>query len=229
MSARCGRRPARSARPSSPTTTRTPSPQGPGAGPVHRLLPAASTRTAFDQGLGDLITEVQATSRASSRTSTSPRSTTSGPRPSWWSTSPGRRRRAERTLFDIYVLLTFVEVDGDWKVDQVTDLNFARGSRRPRLDDLGDRHHNRRRPGTLSGPSTSYVSPARVPGSRRTAPRPPQRGPAWLTTTSSRGRRRRRRPRGPRGRARRPRRRRRLDPDLEDDDDLPRRRRRRRG
>jgi hypothetical protein len=30
-----------------------------------------------------------------------------------------------RTLYDVYFLLTFVEVDGVWKVDQVTDLNFA--------------------------------------------------------------------------------------------------------
>ena len=30
-----------------------------------------------------------------------------------------------RTLYDVYFLLTLVEVDGGWKVDQVTDLNFA--------------------------------------------------------------------------------------------------------
>lgn len=29
-----------------------------------------------------------------------------------------------RTLFDIYILLDFVHVDGQWKVDQLTDLNF---------------------------------------------------------------------------------------------------------
>ena len=29
-----------------------------------------------------------------------------------------------RTLRDLYVRLTFVEVDGEWKVDQVTDLNL---------------------------------------------------------------------------------------------------------
>jgi hypothetical protein len=31
----------------------------------------------------------------------------------------------KRTLYDIYILLTFVDVNGTWKVDQVTDLNFA--------------------------------------------------------------------------------------------------------
>ena len=79
---------------------------------------------AFEQGLGELITEVQATSegfvkevylseideeRAEAIVVTDV--TRDGP-------------GGPRTLFDIYVLLTFVEVDGEWKVDQVTDLNF---------------------------------------------------------------------------------------------------------
>ena len=33
-----------------------------------------------------------------------------------------------RTLIDVYFRLTFIEVDGEWKVDQVTDLNFDTGS-----------------------------------------------------------------------------------------------------
>jgi Mce-associated membrane protein len=33
-----------------------------------------------------------------------------------------------RTLRDFYVRLTFVEVQGEWKVDQVTDLNFDPGA-----------------------------------------------------------------------------------------------------
>ena len=33
-----------------------------------------------------------------------------------------------RTQRDLYVRLTFVEVDGKWKVDQVTDLNFDPGA-----------------------------------------------------------------------------------------------------
>jgi Mce-associated membrane protein len=32
-----------------------------------------------------------------------------------------------RTLYDIYFRLTFVRVGGDWKVDQVIDLNFGAG------------------------------------------------------------------------------------------------------
>lgn len=33
-----------------------------------------------------------------------------------------------RTLHDIYFRLTFVRVSGEWKVDQVTDLNFDTGA-----------------------------------------------------------------------------------------------------
>jgi hypothetical protein len=33
-----------------------------------------------------------------------------------------------RTLRDLYIKLTLVEVDGEWKVDQVTDLNFSPGT-----------------------------------------------------------------------------------------------------
>ena len=80
---------------------------------------------AFDQGLGDLITKVQATSEGFVKDV-------------YLSQVDEERGEAivradvtrsgaggERTLFDIYILLTFVHVDGAWKVDQVTDLNFA--------------------------------------------------------------------------------------------------------
>ena len=30
----------------------------------------------------------------------------------------------QRTLLDQYVLLTLIELEGGWKVDQVTDLSF---------------------------------------------------------------------------------------------------------
>lgn len=82
---------------------------------------------AFDQGLADVITEVEATStgfvkdvyvsevdeeRAQAIVVVDIEHTGSG---------------GPRTLFDIYFRLTFVEVDGEWKVDQVTDLNFDTG------------------------------------------------------------------------------------------------------
>lgn len=79
---------------------------------------------AFNRGLGQIITQVQAVSRGSVNdvylTSVDDEqaqaivsldievSGTSG----------------ERTLLDQYVLLTLVRVGGEWKVDQVTDLSF---------------------------------------------------------------------------------------------------------
>lgn len=79
---------------------------------------------AFDRGLGQIITQVQAVARGSVNdvflTSVDDEQAqaivsldievtgTSG----------------ERTLLDQYVLLTLVRVAGEWKVDQVTDLSF---------------------------------------------------------------------------------------------------------
>lgn len=81
--------------------------------------------SAFDQGLGDLITKVQATSEGFVKDV-------------YVSQIDQERGEAivradvtrdgaggQRTLFDIYLLLTFVHVGDTWKVDQVTDLNFA--------------------------------------------------------------------------------------------------------
>jgi hypothetical protein len=79
---------------------------------------------AFDQGLGQIITQVQAVSRGtvndvflSSVDEDQAQavvsldievSGTSGP----------------RTILDQYVLLTLIQLDGGWKVDQVIDLSF---------------------------------------------------------------------------------------------------------
>jgi hypothetical protein len=86
---------------------------------------------AFDQGLGAVITEVQAVSKGFVKdvyvTSVDEERAqaivvvdiehdgTSGP----------------STLFDVYFRLTMVEVGGRWKVDQVTDLNFDAGGGAP--------------------------------------------------------------------------------------------------
>lgn len=83
---------------------------------------------AFDQGLADIITEVEATS-------------TGFVKEVYVSELDDERAQAivvvdiehdgsggPRTLFDVYFRLTFVEVDGQWKVDQVTDLNFDDGA-----------------------------------------------------------------------------------------------------
>lgn len=80
---------------------------------------------AFDQGLGDLIQETQATQQAFLKDV-------------YVSAVDEERAQAivtvdithtgtsgSRTVRDVYSLLTFVEVEDGWKVDQVTDLNFA--------------------------------------------------------------------------------------------------------
>lgn len=102
---------------------------------------------AFDQGLSELITKVQATSKGFVKDVY---------------VSEIDEERAEavvvadverdgaggaRTVYDIYMLLSFVEVDGTWKLDQVTDLNFAEaGAEQP----AGD-------------PATGTTAPSTVP------------------------------------------------------------------
>ncbi|MGK2948148.1 MAG: hypothetical protein ACSLFP_06215 [Acidimicrobiales bacterium] len=102
---------------------------------VHRdqvlALATGSFRTeyedAFDRGLGDIISEVEAISEGFVDDVY---------------VSDLDEERAEaivvvdiehdgaggpRSLFDVYFLLALVEVDEQWKVDQVTDLNFDAG------------------------------------------------------------------------------------------------------
>lgn len=86
---------------------------------------------AFDQGLAQIITEVEATSAGFVKdiyvsevgeddaqaivVADVEHTGTGGP----------------RTLYDVYFRLTFIEVGGEWKVDQVTDLNFDTGAAAP--------------------------------------------------------------------------------------------------
>lgn len=83
---------------------------------------------AFDGGLAEVITEAEATS-------------TGFVKDIYVSELDEERAQAivvvdidhtgaggPRTLHDVYFRLTFVEVDGTWKVDQVTDLNFDAGT-----------------------------------------------------------------------------------------------------
>lgn len=82
---------------------------------------------AFDQGLAQVITEVQAVS-------------TGYVKDVYLSAVDEERAQAivvvdiehegtsgPNTLYDVYFRLTLVDVDGTWKVDQVTDLNFDTG------------------------------------------------------------------------------------------------------
>ena len=80
---------------------------------------------AFDQGLGQLITKVKATSKGFVKDVYL--SGVDAERGSAIVVADVTRNGpgGPRTLYDIYVLLSFVRVSGKWKVDQVTDLNFA--------------------------------------------------------------------------------------------------------
>ena len=83
---------------------------------------------AFEQGLGDVITEVEAVS--------------TGVAEEVYVSELGDADAlaivvldvdvtgvsGPRTQHDLYIRLTFVEVEGEWRVDQVTDLNFDPGS-----------------------------------------------------------------------------------------------------
>ena len=84
----------------------------------------AEYRDAFDQGLGQVIVEAEAVQ-------------TGFVKDVYVSAIDEERAQAivtvdvthsgvggSRTIYDVYALLTFVDVDGQWKVDQVTDLNF---------------------------------------------------------------------------------------------------------
>lgn len=83
---------------------------------------------AFDRGLSDLISEVEAVSQGFVDDV-------------YVSALDEERAQAivvvdiehdgaggPRSLFDVYFLLALVEVGGQWKVDQVTDLNFDQGA-----------------------------------------------------------------------------------------------------
>lgn len=79
---------------------------------------------AFDQGLGQIITQVQAVSHGTVNDV-------------FLTSVDGGQAQAvvsldvevsgtsgQRTLLDQYVLLTLIKLDGGWRVDQVTDLSF---------------------------------------------------------------------------------------------------------
>lgn len=86
---------------------------------------------AFDRGLGQIITEVKATSRGYVKDI-------------YLSAVDEERAQAivvvdiehegtsgPNTLYDVYFRLTLVDIGGQWKVDQVTDLNFDSGGASP--------------------------------------------------------------------------------------------------
>ena len=89
---------------------------------------AGEYEEAFDRGLGELITDLEATSQGFVK--------------DVYVTEVDRGQAlaivvmdiendgsgGPRTLFDVYVRLTMIEVDGTWLVDDVTDLSFGSGA-----------------------------------------------------------------------------------------------------
>ena len=83
---------------------------------------------AFDQGLAQIITEVEATSTGFVKDIYVSELGEDDAQAIVVVDIEHTGAGGPRTLFDVYFRLTFIEVDGEWKVDQVTDLNFDTGS-----------------------------------------------------------------------------------------------------
>jgi Mce-associated membrane protein len=83
---------------------------------------------AFDQGLGKLITELQATSQGFVKdvylTAVDAGQALAIVVMDVESDGSG----GPRTVYDVYVRLTMIQVDGRWLVDDVTDLSFGSGA-----------------------------------------------------------------------------------------------------
>jgi len=83
---------------------------------------------AFDQGLGKLITELQATSQGFVKdvylTEVEEGQALAIVVMDVESDGSG----GPRTVYDVYVRLTMIQVDGRWLVDDVTDLSFGSGA-----------------------------------------------------------------------------------------------------
>jgi hypothetical protein len=78
----------------------------------------------FDEGLGKVITEVEAVSRGIAKDIYVSQLGEADAQAIVVLDVEVDGVAGPRTLRDLYVRLTFVEVDGEWKVDQVTDLNL---------------------------------------------------------------------------------------------------------
>lgn len=80
---------------------------------------------AFDQGLAQIISEVEAVSQGFVNTVYLSELDDGSAQAVVAVDIEHDGAGGPRTLYDIYFRLTLVEVDGEWKVDQVTDLNFG--------------------------------------------------------------------------------------------------------
>ena len=79
---------------------------------------------AFDQNLRELITQVQASSEGVAKETYIAEIDEERGEAIVLADVTRDGAGGPRIVPDIYMLLSFVEVDGEWKVDQVTDLNF---------------------------------------------------------------------------------------------------------
>jgi hypothetical protein len=86
---------------------------------------------AFDAGLGQLITEVEAVSKGTVKDVYLSELGEADAQAIVVLDVEITGVAGPRTMRDVYIRLTFVEVAGEWKVDQVIDLNFATGGTTP--------------------------------------------------------------------------------------------------
>jgi hypothetical protein len=82
----------------------------------------------FDQGLGQLIAKVKATAVGTVKDVYVSSIDSNGAQAIVVADVTTKGPSGSHTLYDQYVLLSFVDAKGTWKVDDVTDLNFAQAS-----------------------------------------------------------------------------------------------------
>jgi Mce-associated membrane protein len=82
----------------------------------------------FDQGLGQLIEKVKATAVATVKDIYVSKIDSDGGQAIVVADVTTKGPSGTHTLYDQYVLLSFVRSGGKWKVDDVTDLNFAQAN-----------------------------------------------------------------------------------------------------
>jgi len=82
----------------------------------------------FDQGLGQLIQKVKATAVATVKDIYVSKIDRDGGQAIVVADVTTKGPSGTHTLYDQYVLLSFVRSGGKWKVDDVTDLNFAQAN-----------------------------------------------------------------------------------------------------
>lgn len=86
---------------------------------------------AFQQGLSDLITEMEAESRGYVRDVYLSSVESNQAQAIVVVDVENDGKAGTNRLFDVYFRLTMIQADGEWLIDDVTDLNFATGGSSP--------------------------------------------------------------------------------------------------